>query len=126
VKWYQVVRITKEVWTVRDPARMLHPCTYIAYVILQYQILRSAVTSHIRVHALSRECCTRLCERQRLDVQFHKCDTVGNKEKDIYYDGALNLYVQFKTSAIFSESGVHNQGLRMRQFYPHSMNIETS
>jgi hypothetical protein len=46
-----------------------------------HQILYSAVTLHIRVHALSRECCTRFCERQSLDVQFNNCDTVGNKKK---------------------------------------------
>ena len=61
-----------------------------------------------------------------LDVQFNNCDTVGNKEKNIYYDGALILYVQFKASAICSECGGYNKDLRMRQFYAHSTNIGTS
>lgn len=57
-----------------------------------YQILNGAVTSHIRVHAISRECCTHFCERQKSRCTVQQLHTVGNKEKNIYYDGTLNLY----------------------------------
>jgi hypothetical protein len=77
-------------------------------------LLRKYAFTHLAENAV------RVSVSDSLDVPLNNCDTVGNKEKNIYYD------VQFKTSAVCSESDGYNEHLRMRQFYAHSTNIGTS